>query len=314
MAATGAASLSSAHAQNYPDRPIKWIVPYPAGGGSDVTARMIANSMSKSMGQPIVIENKPGAGTQIGAQAIATAAPDGYTIGTADAGTLAYNPSLYQKLSYDPVKSFSFVGGIARMPMVLVTKPDYKAKTLGDFIATVKQTGNKATYASAGIGSPHHIAMEMFLQRNKMTSEHVAYKGAAPAVQDLMSGQVEAMMLDLPGGIGVMKAGKVQPIAVAMPKRVPQLPNVPTMTEAGLPNFVAFAWQGLVAPPGMPVDIVKRLQNELQKALKDPEVRSKLDDAGIDPMLMDAAEFQAYAKSEQVQWAPIIKAANISLD
>jgi tripartite-type tricarboxylate transporter receptor subunit TctC len=222
--------------------------------------------------------------------------------------------SLYQKLSYDPNKSFAFVGGFARMPLVLVTKPAWKVNGLKDFIATASKSDAKLSYASAGAGSPHHIGMEMLLEKTKIKIVHVAYKGAAPAVQDVMSGQVDAMLLDLPGGLGVMKEGKVNPIAVAMPKRVPQLPNVPTMSEAGLSNFVAFAWQGLIAPQGTPTEIVKRLQTELHKALQDPEVRKKLDDSGIDPMPMDSAEFGAYVKSEQERWSPIIKAARITLD
>jgi tripartite-type tricarboxylate transporter receptor subunit TctC len=312
IAAIAAPGLASAQA--YPSKPIKWIVPYAAGGGSDVTARLIANAMSKGLGQPIIIDNKPGAGTQIGAQAVATAPADGYTIGSADSGTLAFNMSLYQKLSYDPNKSFAFVGGFARMPLVLVTKPAWKVNGLKDFIATASKSDAKLSYASAGAGSPHHIGMEMLLEKTKIKIVHVAYKGAAPAVQDVMSGQVDAMLLDLPGGLGVMKEGKVNPIAVAMPKRVPQLPNVPTMSEAGLSNFVAFAWQGLIAPQGTPTEIVKRLQTELHKALQDPEVRKKLDDSGIDPMPMDSAEFGAYVKSEQERWSPIIKAARITLD
>jgi tripartite-type tricarboxylate transporter receptor subunit TctC len=311
---TPAFAQAQSASQSYPNKPIKWIVPYPPGGGSDVTARLIAGAMSKNMGQPIVIENKPGAGTQIGAQAVATAAPDGYTIGTADSGTLAYNPSLYQKLSYDANKSFSFVAGFARMPLVLVTKPDWKVGNLSEFIATAAKPGAKLSYASAGPGSPHHVGMEMLLDRTKTKIEHVAYKGAAPALQDVISGQVDAMLLDLPGGMAMMKAGRVNLVAVAMPKRVPQLPNVPTMSEAGLANFVAFAWQGLVAPQGTPPEIVKRLQVELFKALEDPEVRKKLDDSGIDAMPMDSKDFAAYVKSEQDIWSPIIKAARISLD
>ncbi len=308
------AAPTATFAQSYPNKPIKWIVPYPPGGGSDVTARLIANAMSKGLGQTIVIENKPGAGTQIGAQAVATAPADGYTIGTADSGTLAFNPSLYQKLSYDANKSFAFVAGFARMPLVLVTKPDFKVNSLKDFIAATTKPGAKLSYASAGAGSPHHVGMEMFLDQTKGKVEHVAYKGAAPALQDVMSGQVDAMLLDLPGGLGAMNGGKVNVVAVAMPKRVPQLPNTPTMIEAGLPNFTAFAWQGMIAPQGTPPDVLKRLQTELFKALQDPELRKKLDDAGIDPMPMDSAEFTAYVKSEQDKWGPIIKAARISLD
>ncbi len=303
-----------AMAQQYPSKPIRWVVPYAAGGGSDATARIIAQAMSKSMGQPIVVENKPGAGTQIGAQAVATSAPDGYTVGTADSGTLAYNPSLYKKLSYDVDKSFSYVGGIARMPLVLVTRPDFGAGSLKEFIAAAKKEPNKVNYASAGAGSPHHVAGAMLEQEAKIQMVHVPYKGAAPGLQDVMGGQVDAMLLDLPGGMSAMKTGKVKLIAVAMPKRVSQLPDVPTMAEAGLPGFVAYAWQGMVAPAGTPPAVVQRLNAELKKALQDPEVRTKLDASGIDPMVMTVAEFSALAKAEQTRWEPIIKSANITVD
>jgi tripartite-type tricarboxylate transporter receptor subunit TctC len=303
-----------ASAQAYPNKPIKWVVPYPVGGGSDMTARLIANSMSKSLGQPIIIDNKPGAGTQIGAQAVATSAPDGYTIGSADSGTLAFNPALYKKLPYDTSKSFSYIGGFARMPLMLVTKPDFPVNGLSDFIAKAGKPDSNLSYASAGPGSPHLVGMEMFLQRTKLKINHIPYKGAAPALQDLLSGQVDSMLLDVPGGMAMMKAGKVNLVAVAMPKRLPQFPNVPTMAEAGLPNFVAFAWQGLIAPNATPPEIVNRLQTELLKALQDPDVRQKLDESGIDPMPMSSSEFTSYVKSEQARWMPIIKAANINLD
>jgi len=313
MVAASIGASAPATAQNYPSQALKWIVPYPAGGGSDVTARLLASAMSKGLGQPIVIENRPGAGTQIGAQAIENAPKDGYTVGSVDSGTLAFNPSLYKKLTYNPDTSFTYIGGFARMPLALATRPDLGVNTLQEFIDLAKKHPGKLTYSSAGAGSPHHVAMEMLAQRTGMKLVHVPYKGAAPAVQDLMSGQVDAMMLDVPGGLSIMKSDKVKVLAIAMPKRVSQLPNLPTMAEAGLPDFVAFAWQGLVAPAGLAPAVVERVGAELRKALDDPQVRTQLETSGIDPMPMSAVDFTAYAKAERERWAAIIKTAGISL-
>jgi tripartite-type tricarboxylate transporter receptor subunit TctC len=308
------AACAPALAQDFPTQAIRWIVPYSAGGGSDVTARVVAEAMRKDLGQNVLIENKPGAGTIIGTQALATSAADGYTISTADSGTLAYNPSLYSKLPYNIDKSFTYVGGLARMPLVLVTRHDLPVSSLKELLALAKKEPGKLTYASAGTGSPHHVAMEMFLQETGLKMVHIPYKGAAPAVQDLLSGQVDVMMLDMPGGISHMKAGKVKLMAVAMPERVAQLPKVPTMAEAGLPGFVAFAWQGVVAPAGTPAPVVKKLSDALTHALADAGVRKRLDELGVEPMPMSGADFAKYAKSESARWSKVIKAANIKLD
>jgi len=301
-------------AQQYPYKAIRWVVPYAAGGGSDATARVIAQAISKNVGQPVIIENKPGAGTQIGAQNIAMSAPDGYTIGTVDSGTLAYNPSLYKKLSYDVDRSFTYVGGLVRMPLVLVAKPDLAVTSLKDVIALASKTPGRLTYASAGNGSPHHIAMEMLEQQAGIKFLHVPYKGVAPGMQDVMAGLADMMMLDLAGGMSAVKSGRVKLIAVASPNRLAQLPSVPTLNEAGLPGFSAYAWQGLVAPAGTPPAIVQRLSTEVKKALDDREVRAKLSTIGIEPMLMTPKDFASYSKSEQARWAPIIKSAGITLD
>lgn len=311
----GAALAAPAAAQQaYPAQPIRWIVPYPAGGGSDVTARTVSAGMRTPLGQPIVIDNRPGAGTIIGAEAVTTAKPDGYTVGTADSGTLAFNPSLYAKLPYDPLKSFAYVGGIARMPLVLVVNPSVPVASLKEFVAYAEKRPDTLTYASAGAGSPHHVAMELLQQQLKVRLTHVPYKGAAPAVQDLLAGQVDAMLLDLPGGMAHMKAGKLKLLAVAMPQRVAMLPDVPTMTEAGAPGFVAFAWQGLVAPAGTPQPVVERLNRELVRALADPEVREKLANLGVEPMPTTPGEFADYVRAEVSRWAPVIRAAGIRLD
>jgi len=313
------AGLTLAHAQSvlaqaYPSRAVRWIVPYAAGGGSDVTARVVAESLKNGLHQPVVIDNKPGAGTIIGMQALLAQPADGLTVATADSGTLAYNPSLYQKLPYDIDKSFAYVGGIGRMPLVLVGKPGFAPNSVHELIALAKREPGKLTYSSAGPGSPHHVAMELFQQQTGTHFVHVPYKGAAPAVQDLLAGQVDLMMLDLPGGLAHMRGGKLKLLATAMPKRVPQLPQVPTMTEAGVPDFVAFAWQGMVVPAGTPQATVARLDSDLRAALDSAEVRHKLGELGVDPMPMDSAHFAAYVASEQRRWSQVIKTAGIKLD
>lgn len=314
LAAATMAAAPIVHAQSEGGAPLRWVVPYAAGGGSDVTARAVAAGMRGPLGQQIVIENRPGAGTIIGTQAVASAKPDGTMVGTADSGTLAFNPSLYEKLPYDPARDLSYVGGIGRMPLVLVAHPSLPVSSVKDFIAYAQANPGKILYASAGQGSPHHVAMEMLAQQLKLQLTHVPYKGAAPAVQDLLGGQVGAMLLDLPGGLAHMRAGKLKLLAVAMPKRVATLPDVPTMAEAGVPNFVAFAWQGMVAPAGTPKPVIDRLSQALTRALADPEVNKRLLDMGVEPMPMRPEEFQDYARTEAARWAPVIRSAGIKLE
>ncbi|MBN9426169.1 MAG: tripartite tricarboxylate transporter substrate binding protein [Burkholderiales bacterium] len=315
-AACGLAATQAglARAQAFPSRSLRWIVPYAAGGGSDVTARIIAEVMKQGLGQSIVIDNRPGAGTIIGTQAMIGSPADGHTVSTADSGTLAYNPSLYEKLPYNIESSFAYIGGIGRMPLVLVTKPGLPVNSVKELIDLARREPGKLTYATAGAGSPHHMAMEMFQQQTGTRFIGVHYKGAAPAVQDVLGGQTDVMMLDIPGGIAHMKAGKLKLLGTAMPKRVSQLPNVPTLTQAGVPDFVAYAWQGMIAPAGTPAAAVAKLDAELQRTLKSAEVQQKLEEMGVEPMPMSAQEFATYAQAEQRRWAKVIKTANIRLD
>ncbi len=312
--ACSATLLGGAPAMAQGNATLRWIVPYAAGGGSDVTARIIAETLKHELGETIVIDNKPGAGTIIGTQALVGSAPNGLTVSTADSGTLAFNPSLYAKLPYRLESSFAYVGGIGKMPMVLVTRPGLGAHSAQDLIALAKAQPGKLTYGSAGAGSPHHIAMELFQQQTGIRLSHVPYKGAAPAVQDLLGGQVDLMMLDIPGGIAHMRAGKLGLLGTALPARAKLLPEVPTLAEAGVPDFVAFAWQGMVAPAGTPPQRVQKLDAALFKALNSAPVRERLEQAGIEPMPMNAKEFTAYALAEQRRWAKVIQAAGVKLD
>ncbi|WP_251878210.1 tripartite tricarboxylate transporter substrate binding protein [Achromobacter sp. Marseille-Q4954] len=315
LLALAALSLAAgaASAQSWPTQPVRWIVPYPAGGGTDVVARTVASGLEKPLGQTIVVENRPGAATIIGATAITQAEANGYMVGTADSGTLAFNPSLYAKLSYDPSK-FTYIGGIAKFPLLLAVNVNSPFKTVDDVIQAAKKEPGKLSAASAGAGSPHHLALELFKQRTNANVLHVPYKGAAPAVQDLLGGQVDLMFIDLASGLPNVKAGKLRVLAAATPERVAALPDVPTMAEQGVPNFTAYAWQGLVGPAGLPEPVVKKLAADLEATLKSPAVSQKILDMGVIPMPMSSQDFKAYAEQERSAWADVIKKAGIKLE
>ncbi|WP_144631719.1 Bug family tripartite tricarboxylate transporter substrate binding protein [Bordetella genomosp. 13] len=304
---------AAAGAQQWPTQPIRWIVPYPAGGGADVVARAVASGMEKPLGQTIVVENRPGAATIVGATAIAGAEPNGYMIGTADTGTLAFNPSLYAKLAYDPTR-FTYIGGIARFPLLLAVRADSPFKSVDDVLQSARKTPGKLTAASAGSGSPHHLALELFKQRAGVDVLHVPYKGAAPAIQDLLGGQVDMMFIDLAAGLPNVKAGKLRVLASATPERVSALPDAPTMAQAGVADFTAYAWQGLVGPAGLPDNVVQKLSAQLEATMKSPEIAQKLADMGVQPMPMGPKDFARYAAEERDTWAQVIKKAGIRLE
>ena len=297
----------------WPEKSVQWIVPYPAGGGSDVIARTVASGLDSVLGQRIVIENKPGAGTIIGATQIYTSSPDGYVVGTADSGTLAFNPSLYSSLKYDPAK-FTYIGGLARFPLMLTVGADSPIKSINDVIELSRKSPGSLNSGSAGAGSPHHLALEMFKQRTGVDIVHVPYRGSAPALQDVIGGQVNMAFLDTAVALSNVKAGKLRVLAVATPERLAALPDVPTMAEAGVQDFTAYAWQGLVGPDGMPADVVNKLAVDLESVLKKPEIANKIIEMGVEPMPMSATDFRAYATEQRELWADVIKKAGIRLE
>jgi len=305
-----------AHAQSspYPNQPVKWIVPYAPGGTTDVIARNLATRMGRDLGQPVVVDNKPGAATIIGATFVARSQPDGYTVGTADSGTLAFNPAMYASLSYDANKDFTFIGGLGKMPLVLAVTPNFPARNVQELLALVKKSPGTISNATPGAGSPQHVALELFKQRTGTDLMHVPYKGSAPALQDLMAGQVQTMFVDLPPSLSMIKSGKVRVLAVATPQRLPLLPDVPTMAEAGVPGFEAYAWQGLIGPAKLAESVANKLNKDLVTALEHPEMRAKLEELGIQPMPMAPAAFANFVRSEQKVWSGVIKAAGIRLD
>jgi tripartite-type tricarboxylate transporter receptor subunit TctC len=316
VAALAAAFASpAAHAQVYPAKPIRLIVPYPAGGGTDFFARAVGAQLSQQLGQQIVVENRPGAATIIGAEAAAKSAPDGYTLLLGDTATFAVNPTLYKKLPYDPLKDLAPVSLTGRFALLLVVNPSsLKATSVKELVEEAKKAPGKIDYASPGPGSPHHLAMEMFKQRTGTEFTHVPYKGSGPAIQDLLGGQIPLMFLDLAAGAPQIKSGKIKALAVASDKRIAALPDLPTVAESGVPGFEAWAWQALAVPAGTPKDIIAKLNAEYRKAIGMPELRQKLIDAGIDPLQSSPEEAAAYFKSETAKWAKVIGEGKITVE
>jgi tripartite-type tricarboxylate transporter receptor subunit TctC len=298
----------------FPTGPIEWVVPYAAGGGSDVVARVIASEMTKTLGQPIIINNKPGAGTNIGAAYAAKAKADGHVVLTADTATLSTNQFLYTKPGYNAEQDFAPVGLIARFPMILVVNPQVPAKNLQEFSAWVKAQKTPVAYASPGAGSPHHLATELFSDVAHLTLLHAPYKGAAPAVQDVIGGQVPFMFVDTAAGGAHIRAGKLRAIGVASLKRVQNFDTIPTLNEQGLAGFEAYAWQGMVAPAKTPPAVIDSLNKALAKAIGTEAVKSRFQALGLEAIPGSPHDMAAYATAERAKWGKVIKAKAITLD
>lgn len=308
------AGVSASHAQSYPAKTIRWLVPYPAGGGSDFLARTIGQQLSAQIGQTVLVDNKPGGNTAIAASETARSAPDGYTILSADNGTMVFNSALYSKLSYNPEKDLTPVTLMGRFPMILVVGPDSDAKDAKDFIAKAKAHPGKVSFGSAGAGSPHHLAMELLKVTAGLHMVHIPYRGAAPALGDLAGGQIQAMMVDMAAGAGFIKSGKIRPIAVANATRLAQLPDVPTFAELGYKNVEAAALVGIVAPAGTAPNIVNALQKQVAAAINQPAVKQRLIDFGVEPVGNTPQQYADLLRSENVRWHKVIKEQKISLD
>jgi len=313
--ASGAALAATpfARAQDFPSQIIKWIVPYPAGGGTDVIARTLAEAMRQTLGQQIVIDNRPGASTNIGADLVAKSKPDGYTVMSADNAVLAFNEHLFTKLPFNPEKDFTYIGAIGKFPLALVVHPDFPARNFKEFLAYAKANPGKVNYASPGNGSPHHLAMEMFKARTGTFITHIPYRGAAPAMADVMGGQVPCMFLDLASGLSIMQGNKVRVLAIGSGARSKLLPNVPTLAEVGVPNTEVFAFQGVLGPAGLP-PVVARLNGDLNRAFSAPAVQKRFEDFGMEAMPGTPAQFAALSRAESQRWGPIIKQAGVKLD
>ena len=301
-------------AQEWPNKPIRWIVPFPPGGAMDVMARALAEKSSKSLGQAVVIENKPGAGGNIGADFVARSDADGYTMMITSIG-MATNKFLYPKLSYDPVKDFAPVSLIAIVPNVLVTNATQpNVKTVSDVIANAKAQPGKLTYASAGNGSSIHLAGEVFTSMAKIDMQHIPYKGSNPAVTDLLGGQVNYMFDSITSAKPHIDAGKLRPIGITTSKRSKALPNVPTIAESGLPGYEVTPWFAVFVPAATPKPIVNKLNAALLDALKSPEIKAKFDGIGAEPLGTTPDELAIYLNKEIERWGKVISTNNIKSD
>jgi tripartite-type tricarboxylate transporter receptor subunit TctC len=299
----------SALAQAFPSKPVKLVVPYPPGGGTDVLARIVAPKLGEALGQPVIIENKPGAGGTIGAAQAANAAPDGYTLLIVNTLPHTSSAGLYKNLPYDPVASFQAVGGIATVPYVVVVNPNLPAKSFGEFVNVARQ--KNLNYASAGVGSATHLAAELIRIEGKVPMTHVPYKGGGPAITDTLGGQVDLTVENITSIIGHVKAGKLRALAVTTAQPASMLPEVPTVAASGIPGFDVGGQFGLVVPKGTPPDIITKLGDALAKTVQSPEVAKELRSQGGEPLVMTPAQYDALTKAESAKWLGVIKQAGI---
>jgi tripartite-type tricarboxylate transporter receptor subunit TctC len=315
IAAGGLLGTAPALAQgNYPSRPIRLIVPFPAGGGTDLIAREVANKVATSNGWSIIIDNKPGSGGNLGVDAAAKAAPDGYTLVLGQTSNLAINPTLYPKLPYDPQKDLAPVALVASAPLVLVVAADSPYKTLADVVAAAKARPEALNYASSGSGTVAHLATELFQKTAGVRFTHVPYKGAAQGSTDLIGGQLQMYMSSIPTLIGYVKNGKMRAIAVTSAKRTADLPAVPTVAESGYPGFEAITWFGVAGPKGLPADVVSRLNAAFNKALQDAEVQKKLASQGTEALGGTPERFATLIRDDIVRWGKVVKESGAKVD
>jgi tripartite-type tricarboxylate transporter receptor subunit TctC len=308
------AVYSAESAQSFPSKPIKIIVPYSPGGASDMLARIVGKHLTEVWKQPVIVENKPGVNGMLGADIVAKAPADGYTLGMASPGTHAANASLYPKITYDTIKDFTPVTLAVSAPLLLVAHPSLNVKNVKELIALAKSKPGQISYASGGSGSSQHLAMELFKSMAGVQMTHVPYKGSSASYMDLVGGRVTLAFDALSNTMVHIMSGKLVPLAVASSTRVPQLPNVPTVAESGLPGFESSAWYGFVAPGNMPKDILAKLNGEIVKSLKSPEVAEAMNKAGLIVVAGTPEEFAAHINKEIVNAEKIIRTANIKID
>jgi tripartite-type tricarboxylate transporter receptor subunit TctC len=304
---------ATALAQNYPTKPIRMIVGYAPGGGSDIMGRLIAPHITKALGQPIVVENKPGAAQNVAAELVARAPKDGYTLFMSSAA-LGVNVSLYSKLNYDPVKDFAPVAIFGTGPNILLVHPTFPAKNVQEFIAVVKKNPGKYNYSSSGTGSTQHLTGEMLKLALNTDITHVAYKGTGPSMTALASGEVNFSFSNIPAAQPMLASGKVRALAITSAKRSPLLPDLPTMIEAGLPGFVTATWFGLLAPAGTPNTVINTLNTVVVKAVQQEEFRTQLAKIGIDPVAEPPEYFHKFLLEEIERWSKVVKAAKIKVE
>ena len=314
LAALGAGTAFAQGAASYPGKPIRIVVPFPAGGTTDILARAVGNDMHKAWGQAVVVENRPGAGGNLGSDVVAKAAPDGYTLLVGAVSPQAINVSLYPKMPYDVMRDFAHITLIAAVPNLLEVHPSVPVKTVKELIDLAKSKPGKLSYASSGNGTSIHLSAELFKTMAGVDMLHIPYKGSAPAVTDLLAGQVQLMFDNLPSSIAQVKAGKLRPIAVTTLKRSPALPDVPTIAESGLPGYDASSWFGMHAPAGTPKDIIGKIHAVVTKSLHTPEMMERLSTQGAQPVGNTPEEFTEFLRVEIAKWAKVVKASGARID
>lgn len=301
-------------AEVWPTKPVKWIVPYPPGGSTDILARLVGQKLSERLGQPVIIENKSGAGGNIGTDYVAKSAPDGYTIVMANIGPIAINPSLYKNLPYDPAKDLAPVTMLMSVPNLLVANPQFPAKSVKEFIEYAKAQTNPVSYATPGVGTSLHLSGELFAASAGIRMTHVAYKGSGPGLTDTMAGHVPVMFDNMPSALQMVKAGKLRALAITSSQRSPLLPDVPTVAESGIPGYEVAGWFGVMAPSRTPSSIISRMNEEFSTILKMPDVRTKiLEMGGI--ISGDGPEpFAKFVRGEAEKFSKVVKTANIKAE
>ena len=302
-----------AQAQSFPAKPIRLIVGFAPGGGTDVLARLVAQRLAERIGQPVVVDNRPGANMIVGSEATAKAAPDGYTLGMAATPTVT-NPSLYAKLPFDTTRDFTWITQLTTSSLVLLANPHFAAATVQDVIALARKDPGAIAYGSSGAGGSIHLSGVLLEKMAGITMTHIAYKGNAPAFTDLLGGRLAVMFADIPQVAGAIKEGKVKALAVSTQKRTPGLPDVPTIAESGLPGYDVAVWYGIAGPAGIPRPVVNALYRELKEVMQLQSVRDQLAQWGVQPLATTPEEFEAFIKAELAKWSGTIRSAGIRLD
>lgn len=301
-------------AQAYPAKPIRMIVPFPPGGGVDIIGRLVGKGMADRMGQQVVIENRAGANAIVGLEVLKNSPPDGYTIAAASAGPLAVNPHIYRKLAYDPLRDFTAIGGLVNFPLLLVAHPSLPVKNIKELIALAKSRPGEITYSSPGAGNSGHLTAELFDYMAKVKTVHIPYKGTAPAVVAVLSGEAQLTWSSIPTILPYVRSGRVRALGIGNKERLTALPEFPTLAESGLPGYEGYAWGGMVGPANMSKDIVARLNKEITATLAQKDVIDAMLSQGTVPMPLPPDDFTAYMKSELQKWGAVVKMANIKAE